>query len=172
MIAIQIIDIKNFMAKLLLQDTFDAFLLQQVRVLTASELILNGRRSREWYDQEQWQALGELSDAEMMSWKELKNTVFQYIKGKQAPQRMWIDFRVSALQAESFLADSGSYSKYRQYLPALHLQVRYEEAVLRLVTAVSFSEFVMDKSIEQAWDEAICQYLGQMKIVFDLLNKS
>ena len=42
MIVIEIIDIKNFMAHLLLKDTFDHFLLFEARAVTASELLMKG----------------------------------------------------------------------------------------------------------------------------------
>ena len=54
MIVIEIIDIKNFMAHLLLKDTFDHFLLFEARAVTASELLMKGGRRREWYDSDQW----------------------------------------------------------------------------------------------------------------------
>ena len=54
MIVIEIIDIKNFMAHLLLKETFDHFLLFEARAVTSSELVLHGKRRSGCYDSEQW----------------------------------------------------------------------------------------------------------------------
>ena len=57
MIVIKIIDIKNFMAHLLLQETFDHFLLFEARAVTSSEMVLKGKRRADWYDSEMWQQM-------------------------------------------------------------------------------------------------------------------
>lgn len=86
MIVIEIIDIKNFMAHLLLKDTFDHFLLFEARAVTASEFLMKGGRRREWYDSDQWSQMcserGE-HDCMHMTWNEMKEIMFHFIQRKE-----------------------------------------------------------------------------------------
>ncbi len=166
MISIQVIEIKNFMVKLLVRDTFDDLLMQQARVLTASELVLQGKRRRSWYDTEEWQRMETASDPDWMTWGEMRETVFAYIRGKKPPQRMWIDLLAARGQGEKMITDSGFVCEEGSSCPSLHLQVRYERGELMLVTAVSTPGFTLDRRAEHAWDEACCRYLKQKGVVF------
>lgn len=171
MIALQIIDIKNFMANLFVRETFDAFLMQHTRVLTASELVMQGRRSKDWYDEDEWLEIVEHFDDSWMTWGESKKTVFDYIKGSRTPQSMQLDFCVGRTQSRRILAESSVKGDFGHMLPVFHLQIRYKRGELMLVTAVSFSEFTMDKTAEHIWDAACCQFLERKNITFHLLNE-
>lgn len=172
MIALQVIDIKNFMVNLFVRETFDDCLMQHAKVLTASELVMQGRRSRDWYDEDEWIQVTERFDDNWMTWGEIKKTVFDYIKGSRTPQSMQIDFCVSRMQSRKILEESGAGQVFGHMLPVFHLQIRYQRGELMLVTAVSFSEFTMDKTAEHIWDAACCQFLERKNISFHLLNEA
>lgn len=157
------------MGKLLLRDSFDRFLLEKAQVLTASELILSGHRSRKWYDTDVWEEMERENpaDCHYMSWKEMKTIVFSYIKGSQSPQLMRLSFKAAQPQIEEWLSDSGVLKIYQQLMPDLLLQLRYENEKLQLVTGIAFSQFEMDKTIERAWDETIRVFLHREQIAYE-----
>lgn len=74
MIALKIIEIKNFMGQLLLHEVFDNFLVSEVEVATANTFKVNGRLSKEWFDEEEREQIG---DREYAKWSELKNIIYQ-----------------------------------------------------------------------------------------------
>ena len=169
MIAIKIIDIRQFMGKLLIRESFDEFLLEKAQVLTASQLTLSGRRNRNWYDSDSWAEMEQKlsGDCFLMYWKEMKNTVFTYIKGNQSPDTMKLSFKASRGQMESWLADSGAVEICRELKPDLFLSFRYEQEQLLLTTGTAFSQFQMDRTVERAWDEAILQFLRREQIAYE-----
>ena len=169
MIALKINDIKNFMGRLLIRESFDTFLLERLQVLTASELVLSGKRNKKWYDSDSWEQMEQNSwgDCYYMQWKELKSTVFHYIKGSQSPELMKISFKAAQSQVMSWLVDSGVIETYRTLKPDLFLQLRYEKGQLQLVTGIAFSQFQMDRTVEQAWDEAVRQFLRREQIAYE-----
>lgn len=173
MIVIEIIDIKNFMAHLLLKDTFDHFLLFEARTVTASELLLKGGRRREWYDSDQWSQMcserGE-HDCMHMTWNEMKEIMFHFIKGKKSPQLLYVDLEASSRQREQILG--GTFAAQDGGLPSLRMQIRYENEHLTIVPAASYPSFSPDRSAGQMWEEALQQFLRRKKIVFHLLNNS
>lgn len=172
MIGLKINDIKNFMTKLLLKKEFDSFLLEQAELVTASKMTLSGRRNQKWYDTETWKLMEQeaLEDVCWMSWKEIRTVVFSYIKGNQTPEIMRISFRASHKMAEELLADSGVLKLYYQYHPDLFLQLRYEQGVLTLITGIAFSEFLLDKTIEKAWDDAVMWFFKSIQIPFEMME--
>lgn len=166
MIAIKINDIKNFMGKLLLQESFDEFLLEKAQVLTASLLTLSGRRNQNWYDSEQWADLEqELSgDCLFMLWKETKNIIFSYIRGSQSPDTMKLSLKAGHRQKEEWLEDSAALKLCQELKPDLFLQLRYEHGELQLTTGIAFPQFQMDRSVERAWDDAVLRFLHREQI--------
>lgn len=157
MIAIEISEIKNFMGELLISENYDQLLLEKAEVLTSFRLEISGKRNKNWYDQEHWQRMEQLagSDASWMTWKECKPVILQYIKGKQPPDKMRIVLKLQRKQADALMRESGAQQVYQAYQPGLCLQIRYEQGSLQLVTGTSFSEFSMDKTVEQAWDDIV-----------------
>lgn len=167
MIVIKIIDIKNFMAHLLLKETFDHFLLFEARAVTSSELVLHGKRRSGWYDSEQWQQLQQekgAHDSGYMTWGEMRDTVFGFIKGKKSPDKMYIDLETSDRQRKQILGtDPG---KEVTEMPSLRLQIRFENGKLLMVPVVSYPSFTLDKTGESLWEEALQSFLRHYKITF------
>ena len=53
MISIRINDTGNFMQKLLVDDTFDHFLMFESEIITSSSFNLDGRINRDFYDSDE-----------------------------------------------------------------------------------------------------------------------
>ncbi len=156
MIVFSIDEIKIFMAKLLVKDTFDQFWVEEAHILTASVMDLRGKRNQEWYDSE------ESGLPEWMYWSEVKNIVFEYIKGSRTPQVMKITLKASPQIAADLLKDSGVWQQYEKEMPGLALQIRFDAGELQIVTGIAHQMFSMDKSVEQAWDEAVKGFIRQI----------
>lgn len=166
MIALKITDIKNFMGRLLIKEDFDHFLAEKAEVMTSYEMSLSGRRNIEWYDSDVLQEMEQesMKDVVWMTWAEMKSVIYEFIKGKQTPSYMRLAFRLSEKQAEEFLVESGMKSLYQEQKPEFLFQIRYERGELVVVTGISFSQFVLDKSLERIWDESLESFLEKKGI--------
>ncbi len=158
---IKINDIKLTMSMLLLKDAFDGFFLEKAEVVTYAKLVLNGRRNKNWYEEEN---LDKIFNTEFVRWREIKHIFFEYIKGKKTPDIFKISLKADEEIAEIFLKDSGFYEKYVEEKPELHLQLRYEKKELCVVTGIYNSNFTLDKTVENAWDEAVSKWFIKNKI--------
>ena len=93
---------------------------------------------------------------------------FEYIKGKKTPDLFKVSLKADSSMAEIFLKDSGFYEKYLQEKPELHLQLRYENGTLCVVTGIYNNNFTLDKSVENAWDDAVVRWFKQNKVAMDV----
>lgn len=153
---IKINDIKLTMSMILLKNTFDGFFLEEAEVFTYAKLVLNGRRNKKWYEGEE--TLDRDFSTELVRWREVKHIFFEYIKGKKTPDIFKISLKADEKIAEIFLKDSGFYERYIEEKPELHLQLRYEKKELCVVTGIYNNSFTLDKTVENAWDEAVVKW--------------
>ena len=86
MISFQIQDIKDFMNKLLLSQTFDAFLVVQGSVVTYNTFHIDGHLHPDFYTKEEQEEL-RLSERRFSRWQELRPFCFELIKGKRNSSR-------------------------------------------------------------------------------------
>lgn len=173
MIALKINDIKNFMARLLIKNDFDEYIVEKAEVLTAFEMVVSGRRNAGWYDTDVWEEMRrqQAEEAAWMTWGEMKFVVFDFIKGKQTPAHMKISFRLTKRLAQKLLEESGLVGLYQKEQPELLFQVRYERGELYVVTGIAFSQFTLDKTLERAWDDAMTVCFQKKGISYEKQNE-
>ena len=82
MIALQIQDIKNFMSRLLLSQTFDNFLLVEGTIITYNTFRIDGRVHKNFFTEEELED-NNLNNREFSLWKEVKPLCLELIKGKR-----------------------------------------------------------------------------------------
>ncbi len=173
---IKINDIRAAMSMLLLKDAFDAFFLEEAEAMTFAKLQISGRRNKNWYAGEtdndinedviNGSSIGILTN--LVRWKETRHIFFEYIKGKKTPDLFKVSLKADGSIAEVFLKDSGFYEKYLQEKPELHMQIRYENGTLCVVTGIYNKNFTLDKSIENAWDDAVVKWFRKNKVAMDI----
>ena len=165
MIALQIQDIKNFMSKLLLSQTFDHFLLVEGSITTFNTFRIEGRVHKDFFSEEELEAQT-LSDREFSLWKEVKPICLELIKGKKTPLGFKFIFQLSKENTAKLLAGSGITSLQPENISGLLLNIRFDGSSLTCITAANLNLFTMDKSLEHAWDDMIKRFLKQQEISF------
>ena len=83
MIALELLEVKGSMGKLLLSEIFDSFLFVEGTITTFNTFTIDGYLKREFFDTEVANTL--LETREFSLWKEVKDFCFSVIKGKKAP---------------------------------------------------------------------------------------
>lgn len=165
MVALQIQDIKIFMNKLLLSQTFDNFLLVEGSITTYNTFHIEGRVHKDFFSAEEIEEKN-LENREFSLWKEVKPFCLELIKGKKTPLGFKFTFQLSKENTAKLLASSGITSIQPENISGLLLNIRYDNSTLNVVTATNLSLFTLDKSLEYAWDDMVKRFLKQQEISF------
>lgn len=163
MIALQVSDVRQFMVKLFYQPVFDPFYIKELTIRTFFDFSINGHRNLEFYPLEEQEAAKEHL---FVSWREVKNLVFQMIKGNRTPLAMHLVFQFSKEATEDILKLCGSGVRKEEQV-GLYINVRFENGKLMLVSGVSREEFTLDKTLEHVFEEELKQFLKQAEIAFE-----
>ena len=165
MIALQIQDIKNFMSKLLLSQTFDNFHLVEGTITTYNTFRIDGRIHRDFFSAEEIEERG-LDKREFSLWKEVKPFCLELIKGKKTPLGFKFTFQLSKENTAKLLVSSGITSIQPENVSGLLLNIRFDSNGLSCITATNLNLFTLNKSLEHAWDDMVKRFLKQQEISF------
>jgi hypothetical protein len=163
MIGLSILDIKNFMAGILTGTMFDKFYLRDGEIQTFTEFHLGGYLNRPYFDSEEWEAL---EGRELCLWSEVKPIAFQLIKGHKLPVRFKLVFQLSN-ENTRWLLDKYHLPVQPEDIGGLFMNITYEKQKLICTSGLSYKTFVMDKTLEQCWDETVIQYFKQNHVAVE-----
>lgn len=165
MIALQIQDIKGFMNKLLLSQTFDNFLLVEGSITTYNTFRIDGRIQKDFFTAEEIEEKN-LAQRTFSLWKEVRPFCLELIKGKKTPLGFRFTFQLSFENTAKLLNVSGITSIRSENVSGLLLNVRYDDHGLSCITATNLNLFTLDKSLEHSWDDMVKRFLKQQEISF------
>ncbi|BBF41516.1 hypothetical protein lbkm_0195 [Lachnospiraceae bacterium KM106-2] len=163
MIALQIHDVKMFMASLLMNQTFDRFLVNDVEITTFTTFKMQGILNKDWYSTDEMEAM---NDKNYVKWELLRPIAYSIIKGSKTPDHFKIVLQVNAHDNRQMLAAIGK-SPEDNDAATFFLNIIFEENSLRVISGTSIKMFTMDKSQEIQWDQAVKQFLTKQKIAFE-----
>lgn len=166
MIALQIQDIKDFMNRLLLKETFDPFLVVEAAITTYNTFHIDGRLKPDYYTPEERETLN-LTERHFSRWQELRPFCLELIKGKRTPLSFQFTFQLSPENTKKLLLQTES-AFTPQDINGLILNIRYDANGLYCTTALSLNIFTMDKSLDHAWDQMVQKFLLNQEIAFTL----
>lgn len=163
MIALSVVDVKDFMSKVLIKNTFDKFYICDGEVETFTSFRFGGRLNTGFYSGEEQETL---NGREYPFWSEVKPFAYQLIRGKKLPQSFKLVFQLSAENLE-WLLSHNRIGASLQDIGGLYLNVKYEKKSVTLISGTSFKTFVMDRRLEQLWDATVFQFMKQNGIVVE-----
>lgn len=165
MIALKITNIKQFMGKLLASEDFDSFMLEEASISTYNTFMIDGHQNRDFYTTEEWEDR-EIRPYDFTAWKQIRPICYSLIKGTHTPCAFKFTLHLIPDYVASILK-SGDTAVTPQQLKALVLTVKYDGTVLTLITGMSFHTFIMDKTVDALWDNAIKQFLSKRDISYE-----
>lgn len=163
--AFKITDMKDFMNKLLLSDSFDYFLLEEGLIVTFNTFQIDGHIKEEFYTKEEREEPG-LCPYAFSLWKEMRPLCFQLIKGKKTPLHFKFVLLLQPEHMERILSKE-SYDNSQNLLKSFTLTVKYDGSGATMITGISTSSFLMDKTPEQLWDNAFRKFLYKNHIAWE-----
>lgn len=160
MLALQITNIKDFMSKLFLKDTFDTFYLVESSIVTANTFSIDGRIKKEYFTAEENE---ERQYAEYATWESLRPFCFQLIKGKKTPLAIKLVLRLPQEQSDQLLEQSALPYQSKE-IDGFFFNIRYENSIAICTTGISIKTFTLDKSLELFWDQTMIKFLKDANI--------
>ena len=165
MIALKITNIKHFMGKLLGSGDFDSFLLEEALVSTYNTFHIDGHQNRDFYTTEEWEDTA-IRPYDFSTWQTMRPICFDLIKGTHTPCAFRFVLHLKPEQAESILS-KGDTSVTSQQLKAFVLNIKYDGTDLTVVTGTAFHSFLMDKTPDTLWDQAVRKFLSLKGIAYE-----
>ena len=124
--------VKGFMGQLLKGEIFDSFEVRSVEMAAGVRFTIEGT----------------LEEAGFARWSALRQVVYEIVKVSPKPRFIKVVFSYAAEEA----------AKVHPNAAALFLNLVYENDSITFTTATAQREFVMDKSLEMAWDDRIREF--------------
>lgn len=162
MILLSISEVKEFMSKLLLSETFDPFLFIEGEIVTFNTFSMNGRLQKDFFDKDM------VPDRTYSLWKDMREYCFSIIRGKRTPLRFKFVFGLSEPNIEKLLKQQGLAFSPND-VQGLYLNISYDGTSLKCVTGTSMNLFTMDKSLEEAWDKMVQKFFMRKEIGFEIM---
>ena len=161
MVAFKIVDVKDFMNKLLIGEVFDNFLLVSFEINSFAKVTIDGLRNEAWYEDSE--SLGRY-----LNWKELRNKVSLLVKGDRIPLTMKAVFRLSETNTEKVASKLGINSAVEKDY-GLFFNLKFENNEVSIVTGVSVTDFLISKELGNLWNEDLIKFLKYYQIAIEML---
>ena len=162
MIALSLTEVKECMAKLLLSETFDSFLLIEGEVTTFNTFHIDGYLHKEFFPE------NEMPTTEYTLWKDMRDHFFSLIKGKKTPLNFKFVLGLSESNIAKLIQQQGLDFELED-VRGLYMNLKFDGQKLQCITGTAMTLFTMDKSLEQAWDIMVQRFFTQKEIAYELL---
>lgn len=160
MIAFKIVDVKDFMNKLLIGEVFDNFLLVSFEITNYAKITIDGVKNEAWYEEE--------VSGRYVTWKEVRDKISSLLKGDRVPLGIKGVFRLSEENTDKTAAKLGiKNAAEKDY--GLFFTLKFEKGEINIVTGVSVTDFLMSKQIGNLWDEDLLKFLKYYQIAVEML---
>ena len=160
MIAFKIVDVKDFMNKLLIGEVFDNFLLVSFEITNYAKITIDGVKNEAWYEEE--------ASGRYIAWKEIRDKISSLLKGERVPLGIKGVFRLSEENTDKTAAKLGiKNAAEKDY--GLFFTLKFEKGEINIVTGVSVTDFLMSKQIGNLWDDDLLKFLKYYQIAVEML---
>ena len=160
MIAFKIVDVKDFMNKLMIGEVFDNFLLVSFEITNYAKITIDGVKNEAWYEEE--------VSGRYVTWKEVRDKISSLLKGDRVPLGIKGVFRLSDENTDKTAAKLGiKDAAEKDY--GLFFTLKFEKGEINIVTGVSVTDFLMSKQIGNLWDEDLLKFLKYYQIAVEML---
>lgn len=163
MLSTTIKDLKGFMNKLLLSDTFDNMCLAEAYICTGCSFTIDGKLNTQFYSEEE---LATMPSSRYSSWKTVRPFIFSVIKGKKVPELLKITFVLPEAAVTKLILEH-ELDFDPDCVNGLFLNVRYQDGSVTMTTASSLSTFTLDRSLDEAFEKYILGFLSRADISYE-----
>ncbi len=159
-------DVRAFMKKLLISDTFDPFLLSEASITTFATFHVDGSFHADYLD---------TSEAELLTtekcgytlWKRVRPFFFELTRGRHTPLSFRIVLRLAPYNVEKLLRQGGL-TLPSDDVDGLFVNILFDGAALTCTSGVSLRVFSLDKTLERAWDDMLEKFFRSQELPFTI----
>ena len=162
MLSLTIKDLKQFMNKLLINNTFDNMCLSEAYICTGCNFTIDGKLNTQFYNEDE---LNTMSSSRYSSWKTIKPFVFSIIKGKKVPELLRITLVLPETVAARLILEN-DLNFDPDCVNGLFLNIRYQDGSVTMTTASSLNTFTLDHSLDEAFEKYIVKFLTDADISY------
>lgn len=162
MIALSLTEVKECMSKLLLSETFDAFLFIEGEVTTFNTFSIDGYLHKDFFPE------NEVPDRTYTLWRDIREHFFSLIKGKRTPLNFKFVLGLAEANIEKLIQQQNLDFELED-VRGLYINLKYDGQKLQCITGTAMNLFSMDKTLEQAWDTMVQKFFAQKEIAFEVL---
>lgn len=166
MIAMRILDIKEFMTAFLAREHFDEYELTEAQITTFCTFQIDGRYEREYFQDSD--ASADEDDASQIKWGLVRRQCFDLIKGKRTPLSFRFVIFYPRDKVRPLLEERGAAAE-ADNVSGLCLNLRYDGTNLLLTTGCSMKSFSRDRSAENVWDDEAASIMSGLGIACEKL---
>lgn len=159
MLALRILDLKDFTGKLFLGEVFHRFSFVEASFTTFITHTLDGIIQKDFFDSEN------RPDHLYCYWEDVKPQCYSIIRGKRTPLRFKIVFQLAPENVERLLRQSVS-SLHTEDVFGLYLNCQFDGEHLICTTGTSLRIFTLDKTLDHVWDDMMKRFFKQQGILF------
>jgi hypothetical protein len=163
MISLNVSEVKPFMAKLLMNTTFDIYILKEMELQTFTGFTITGQFNEVFFTKEELEERGENN---VILWSDVKQIAFSMIKGNKTPLSLKIVFQLPLVHCETLVKRSGGRLRLEE-VGGLYLNVRFEKGELHIITGTAIKTFTLDKTLEREWDLEVKNIFKEQGILFE-----
>ncbi len=151
--AFDILDVKKFMAHLLIKETFDDFYIVSLKVKTFVETDIDGRLNPKW---------GE-GEGQYAYWRMVRKLAYDIIKGNKSPDRIKLVL-MSGEDVKNRLMSGNPDTEEADGI----INICFEEDRLSITTGISMKTFepAMSQNFGKNWDMAVEKFMDSNEIRF------
>ena len=160
MLALRILDLKDFTGKLFIGEMFQHFSFVEASFTTFVTYTLDGQLHKEFFDSEQKPM------RTYCLWEDVQAQCFSIIKGKRTPLNFKIVFQLSSPNVEKLLSQSGIALKPED-IYGLYLNCQFDGKQLLCTTGTSLKIFTLDKQLDRVWDEMVRKFFRKNQVAFE-----
>ncbi|MBS6194342.1 MAG: hypothetical protein KH828_02005 [Clostridiales bacterium] len=160
MLALHILDLKDFTGKLFLGDVFNRFSFVEASFTTFITHTLDGVLQKDFFDSE------DRPEHLYCYWEAVKPHCYSIIRGKRTPLRFKIVFQLAPENVEKLLCQSGS-GLHTADIFGLYLNCQFDGERLVCTTGTSLKVFTLDKTLDHVWDDMVKRFFKKQQIVFE-----
>ena len=163
MIALQIEHIRDFMNKLLLTPSFDTYRVSEATITTFTTFSIDGILHPEFYDSDLIDSPDGSAESQI-SWESIRPFCLSVFKGKQLPLSFHFVLQLPKSRIPDFLAEHGLTATAAEDIFGLFLNIQYRNNMLTVTTGSSTRVFTGDRTLDQAWDQAVKAFLSREEL--------
>ncbi len=165
MLSVQIGDVRTFMHRFLLTDTFDGFRLTEAEIVREYTFSLKGGVPFGYYGEDEVE-IPDVAEGENLPYGYLREMISEQIKGQRKPLSCRFVLSLPREGSDAgMVMDAPGTEAVKEFL----LRIDYDARGLRLTTGINYLTFTPQRDAALLWDDWVQDFLKELQVDWTVL---